>query len=84
MRIAEYLDEHSDQIQGVYILNGAFMEVMFNPFLQIYNGSSHTLETWGTGDEKWEVMSLPDAAKYTAEVVVDPKASGYIKGEHQR
>ena len=80
LHVSAYLKEKSQQIQAVHVLNGAFMEVMFSSFIGIYDENSQVLETWGSGDEKWEVTTIADAAKYTAEIIANPESVGYFKG----
>ncbi len=78
---ANYLEENKQRIQAVHILNGAYTEVFWSPFLQVYNPEDKTFRTWGSGDEKLDITSWADAATFTAEVVKDPKSVGWIRGK---
>lgn len=73
--VAAYLDERKDQIKGVHVLNGAFLEV---PWRSIWDAQEKNFIVWGTGEEKWDLTSYGNAAEYTAKVALDPKASGYL------
>lgn len=65
-------------IKPVYILTGAFAEVYFSVpghgnFSPAYNGpwdpEEHTVDIWGTGDEKWDLTTEHDAAEFSVEVI---------------
>ena len=81
--------EGRGEVKGVHVLNGAFTEYVFSPFLGVYNaakdesrgeGAGAVFKYWGTGDEKWDMTSMPDAAKFTVEVACDEGANGVQKG----
>ncbi|KAH8657221.1 hypothetical protein BGZ60DRAFT_532068 [Tricladium varicosporioides] len=78
--IQTYLEEKEaeGEIKGVHILTGAFMEVMWAPFLGIVDANEGVFKYWGTGDEKYDTITYEDAAKFTAEIAVDPNANGFI------
>lgn len=78
--VAAYLDERKDRIAAVHVLNGAFMEVMFSPFLGFFDANSHTFKYYGTGDEPYEMSTMEDAAAWTAEIAHDPSVVGYANG----
>ena len=78
-KITEYLDERNDQIKGIHILNGEFMEVLF-AFSGLYDEKTTTFNYWGSGDEKLDLTTYEDAAKYTAEIALDQSANGFIEG----
>ena len=80
-RIAEYLAERKDRIQGVHILNGEFMDVFWS-FSGLYDGNKGVFRYWGTGDEKLDLTTYDDAAKYTAEIALDKDANGFIEGKY--
>lgn len=82
IHVANYLEEKAKQIRGVHVLCGAFTEVIFSPFLHVYDGKALTWKTWGSGNEKLEVTSWLDAAKYTAAIAVDDQMDGFINGKH--
>lgn len=65
-------------IKPVYILTGSLTEVYFSVpghgnFSPAYNGpwdpEKHTVDVWGTGDEKWDLTTERDAAEFSAEVI---------------
>ena len=78
-KITEYLDERKDQISGVHILNGEFMEVLF-AFSGLYDAQNTTFNYWGSGIEKLDLTTYDDAARYTAEIALDQSANGFIEG----
>jgi len=75
--IQAYLEEKAAEIKGVHVLTGAFMEVMWAPhgFVNVAKG---TFRYSGTGDEKLEMTTMEDSAKYTAEVAVDESINGFV------
>jgi putative NADH-flavin reductase len=75
--VQAYLEEKeaSNQIKAVRILNACFLEI---PWGGLWNGQTHKFQYWGTGEEKWELTSYNNAAEYTANVVMDPGASGWF------
>ena len=54
------------------------MEVFFAPFYGAFDFEKGTVESWGEGDTKFDLTTMNDAAKYTAEAVVDPNAINTI------
>ena len=78
-KITEYLDERKDQISGVHILNGEFMEILF-AFSGLYDAKNTTFNYWGSGDEKLDLTTYDDSARYTAEIALDQSANGFIEG----
>lgn len=56
----------------VSINNGAFMEVMASPFIGTIDVEAGTFNYWGIGDQPADFTSIPDVAKYVAEVIADP------------
>jgi NmrA-like family len=71
-------------IRGVHVINGAFTEVLFSPFLGMYQAGGENPSTfgyWGTGDEKWDMATLDDAAAFVAEAACDDTATGFLRGE---
>ena len=81
--VQAYLEEREKEgkIKGVHVLNGAFTEIMWAPFLGVVDAKGGVFTYWGTGDEKFEMTTYADAAAFTAEVVADPNAVGFINGE---
>jgi hypothetical protein len=78
--IQAYLEEKTMQIKGVHVLNGGFMEVMWMAH-GLANAAEGTFSYWGTGDEKLEMTTMEDTAKYTAEVAVDERVDGFVNCE---
>ena len=78
--ITEYLEEKKDQIKGVHVLNGEFMEVLW-AFSGLYDAKTTTFNYWGSGDEKLDLTTYDDAARYTAEIALDSSVHGFIEGE---
>ena len=77
-RVQEYLEgkEAENQIKGVHVLNGAFMD-----FASILSkGDAGVFKYFGTGDEGIDMTADVDAARYTAEVALDEDANGWIEG----
>ncbi|KAF2719009.1 NAD(P)-binding protein [Polychaeton citri CBS 116435] len=79
--VAAYLDEAESQgkIKAVHILNGAFMEVVWAPFLGWVDATNAVFRYYGSGDDKIEATTMADAAAFTAEAALDPDATGWIK-----
>lgn len=75
-----YLEEKEKEgkIKGVHILNGAFTEVMWGPYAGYATFPDAKFAYYGTGDEKFEMTTMPDVAEYTAAVAVQPGAVGFI------
>ncbi len=70
-RFAEAAQKSS--INVVHIMNGAFMEVFFAPFLRVFDFEQGTAEYWGTGDEPIDLTTMEDTAKYAAEAAIAPQ-----------
>jgi hypothetical protein len=80
--VQAYLEEKEGEgkIKAVHVLNGAFMEVVWASFLGYVDTEKGTFRYFGTGNEKLEMTTYEDAARFTAEVAVDPNANGFLKG----
>lgn len=79
MIIREYLK--SKNVAGVHILTGGLMETFWSTFFGIWRHETRSLSVWGNGDEKWELMTFPTAAAYTAAVALDRNAIGVLRCE---
>jgi hypothetical protein len=81
--IQGYLEEkeQAGKIKGVHVLNGAFMEVMWAPFLGLTDAKAGVFKYFGTGDEKLDMTTYADTAAFTAEVAADPSATGFLNCE---
>lgn len=73
--VQAYLEEKSDEITAVHVLNACFLE---RPWVGLWDAQKECFRYWGTGDEKWEFTSYNNAAEYTAEVALDREANGWL------
>ncbi len=70
----------SSGIPWTSIQPGAFMFAYIGPFIGMFDLEKGTVERWGTGDEPIDLIDLHDAARYTAEAALDPKAANnYVR-----
>ena len=53
------------------ILNGAFYEVIYAPFLELFDFRNNTFRYWGDRDQKMDFTHTSDAARYTALAALD-------------
>jgi hypothetical protein len=67
--------EASNQIKAVHILNARFLEA---PWGGLWNAQSSKLQFWGTDEEKWELTSYDNAARFTVMAVMDLEAIGWF------
>jgi uncharacterized protein YbjT (DUF2867 family) len=58
-------------IEHVHVLNGFFMDGLLASFFEVYDLEAGTARTWGEGDERFDVTSIEDAARYAARAAVD-------------
>ncbi|MEV4256843.1 NmrA family NAD(P)-binding protein [Spirillospora sp. NPDC049652] len=65
-------------VEVVSVLNGAFYEVMVG-FMGLVDWDRGTLSHWGDPDQPLDLTSVPDTAAYTAEVALDPAATGTLR-----
>ncbi|TGO85685.1 hypothetical protein BPOR_0373g00040 [Botrytis porri] len=81
IHIHQYLQEkeETENIRGVHVLNGAFMEFIWSPLLGFVNAAEGKFRYYGTGDEQLEMTAMKDAEKFVAAVSMDPKAVGAVK-----
>lgn len=79
--VHQYLEEKkkTEKIRGVHILNGAFMEFVWGPLLGFINAAEATFSYYGTGDEKLDMTSMSDTAKFVAAVAMDSNTIGAVK-----
>lgn len=82
--IQAYLEEKEglDQIKGVHVLNGGFMDIILAPFVGFLLPELNTFNYWGTGDEQIDLTTYDDAATFTAEVAADSSAAGFLNGRY--
>lgn len=85
LKIIDYLieKEKAGQIKGVHCLNGAFQEVIVNPMIGMIDTETDTFRYWGTGDEPWDMTTVPDAAAFVARAAVDEDARGFLAGKSE-
>ena len=79
-RVAEYLDEKKDQIKGVHVLNGEFLDIFWG-MSGVYDANTTTFKYFGDGSEKLDLTTYNDAAHFTAEVALDKDAVGWLEGK---
>jgi hypothetical protein len=58
-------------VQATSILNGAFVEVMPAPFLEIVDWDNGIFSYWGDGDRPCDFTTMADTAEYTAAAALD-------------
>ena len=71
--------ETKENVKGVHILVGGFMEPVLGPMFNILDVQHNIINYWGDGNEPWEGTSYENAAEYTAAVAADPTAFGVQK-----
>ncbi len=80
IHIKRYLDsKKGGVVDGVHILVGGFMEPVFSSFFGIVDAQENVFRYWGDGNEVMEGTTYDDAARYTAQVVLDRAAKGVLK-----
>ncbi|KAL4765778.1 NmrA-like family protein [Aspergillus foveolatus] len=78
IHVKAYL-ESKQNVTGVHILVGGFMEPIFSSFFGIVDADSNVFRYWGDGSEIMEGTTYDDAARFTARVVLDRQASGVLR-----
>jgi nucleoside-diphosphate-sugar epimerase len=58
------------------LLNGAYIEVMVAPFMQIVDWQEGTVSYYGDVDQPLDLITVPDAAAYTAAAALDAGVAG--------
>jgi hypothetical protein len=66
----------SSTVQTTPVLNGAFVEVITAPFLEIVDWDAGTFAYWGDGDQQCDFTTITDVADYTAAAALDPTLAG--------
>lgn len=60
-------------LEVVHVLNGAFMDMMLDPKTAgIVDLNTGTARLWGTGDERFNLTTVDDTARFTARIATDP------------
>ena len=62
----------ASSIDYTLILNGVLTEVLFSPFLKIFDFQNAVFRYWGDGETLFDTTTIADVANYVAEAVVDP------------
>lgn len=55
------------------ILNGCFTDILFSPYLQVFDSEAGTFSYWGNGETVFDTTTTDDTAKYVAEAIADPQ-----------
>ncbi|KAK2682048.1 hypothetical protein RAB80_003841 [Fusarium oxysporum f. sp. vasinfectum] len=76
IRGMKYLE--TKKLRSVHMMCGAFIETWLE-YSGVIDLDTNTVSYWGTGDEIWDLTSYDDSAAYTAEVILDKSADGYLK-----
>ncbi|PNP55540.1 hypothetical protein FNYG_15496 [Fusarium nygamai] len=76
LQIFQYLK--TKKLRSVHMMCGAFIETWLE-YSGVIDLDTNTVSYWGTGDEIWDLTSYDDSAAYTAEVILDKSADGYLK-----
>lgn len=63
-------------VKPTSILNGAFIEVMTAPFIEMVDWNNGTFSYWGDGDQPCDFSTVIDTAEYTAAAALDPAVAG--------
>lgn len=60
-------------LQVVHVLNGGFMDMMLDPNTAgIIDLDKATAMVWGSGDERFNLTTVEDTARFTARLATDP------------
>jgi nucleoside-diphosphate-sugar epimerase len=76
IKFAETLKQSG--LEYTLILNGAFTEVQFSPFAQLFDFKAGTFNYWGDGEQLCDFTTYDDTAKYTAEAIADPEMANSV------
>ena len=55
------------------ILNGCFTDILFSPYLQVFDFEAGTFSYWGDGETFFDTTTTDDTALYVAETIADPE-----------
>ncbi|KAK9717358.1 hypothetical protein K7432_006271 [Basidiobolus ranarum] len=67
---ADYLAADKSNLKVTHVLNGCFVETLFNP--KVWDAKSSTLYIWGDGDTRFDIINMEDTGKFVAEAILDP------------
>ncbi|KAE8141843.1 nmrA-like family protein [Aspergillus pseudotamarii] len=68
--------ETKNNIKGVHVLIGVFMETFWSRYFGVWDADEFKLFYYGNGDEVWESTTYGTAAEYVAAVALDASAVG--------
>ena len=72
-------------LEHVHVLNGVFMEYLFEPQFGVFDVAAGTASYWGDGTTKLDMSTTDDTARYTAEAALDrglPSGKFAVVGDH--
>ena len=58
-------------LEHVHVLNGGFMDVVAAPLAGILDREAGAIRFWGTGEERFDLTSVEDTARFTARAALD-------------
>jgi hypothetical protein len=58
-------------LEHVHVLNGVFMEYLFEPQFGVFDVKQGTAAYWGDGATELDMTTMDDTARYTAEAALD-------------
>lgn len=60
------------------VLNGCFTDILFGPFLNVFDFAAGTFNYWGDGNTPFDITTTDDTAKLVAEAITDPAMANRI------
>jgi len=72
-------------LEHVHVLNGAFMDEFFASSCPLIDVKNKVARFWGEGDERFDVTSVEDTARYAAKAAIDrslPSGKFAVAGQH--
>ncbi|KAE8153930.1 nmrA-like family protein [Aspergillus avenaceus] len=71
--------ETKENVRGVHVLIGAFMETFWSGYFGVWDQETCTLNYFGNGNELWESTTYDTAAQYVAAVAKDRNAKPQLQ-----
>jgi uncharacterized protein YbjT (DUF2867 family) len=65
-------------VAHTFMLNGAFTEVEVSPWGGLIDQENSTFSYWGDGETSFDITTIHDTARYTAEAVFDPVLANQV------
>lgn len=66
-------------LEVLHVLSGGFMDMMLNPsYPGMIDLQQGLVQTWGTGDEPFDLTTVPDTARFTARLATDDSAAAGV------